>query len=180
MSLVAINVEPALYCGTYAKYNDGSIAGKWLNLTDYPDAEAFLQACRDLHRDEADPELMFQDFEGFPKDMYGESLSLTDLQQIYEWVHLDDDERDLLAEYMDATGSRLGDVDIEDIRDRLFCVLDRSGWSSTETAMGEYILDNGLLGEIPEAIGSYLDVEAIGRDWLIDLYVSSNGYVFEV
>jgi antirestriction protein len=59
-------------------------------------------------------------------------------------------------------------------------VLDRSGWSSTETAMGEYILDNGLLGEIPEAIGSYLDVEAIGRDWLIDLYVSSNGYVFEV
>ena len=180
MTLVAIDVAPALYCGTYAKYNDGSIAGKWLKLQDYDDAEAFLQTCRDLHDDEADPEFMFQDFEGFPKILYGESLSLGDLQKIYYWVHLDDDDRELLDEYLDVTGSLPDNVDIEDVRDSLFCVLDRSDGSSNETAMGQYMLDNGLLGEIPEAIASYLDAEAIGRDWLMDLSVSSNGYVFEV
>lgn len=172
-------VEPALYCGTYAKYNDGSIAGRWLKLRDYADAEGFLQACRELHRDEADPELMFQDFEGMPRELYGESLSLADLQRIYDWAHLDDEDRDLLAEYVDATGCAMADVDVEYVREALFCVLDCSDGSSNDAAMGQYMLDNGLLGEIPDAIESYLDVEAIGRDWLMDLHISSNGYAFE-
>jgi antirestriction protein len=180
MSETATTVEPALYCGTYAKYNEGSIEGKWLSLPDYADATEFLQACRELHRDEADPELMFQDFEGMPRELYGESLSLPDLEKIYEWLHLDDDDRELLAEHLEATGSRPDDVDVENLRDNLFCVLDCSDGSSNEIAMGQYMLDNGLLGEIPEAIAGYLDVEALGRDWLMDLSVSSNGYVFEV
>ena len=180
MSGTATAVEPALYRGTYAKYNEGSNEGKWLKLRDYADATAFLQACRELHCDEADPELMFQDFEGVPRELYGESLSLVDLMKIYNWLQLDDDDRELLGEYLDATGSRLDDMDIEQVRDSLLCVLDGSDGSSDETAMGHYVLDSGLLGEIPEAIASYLDAEAVGRDWLMDLSASSNSYVFEV
>ena len=37
-----------IYVGTYAKYNNGSIAGAWLNLDDYSDKDAFLAACRKL------------------------------------------------------------------------------------------------------------------------------------
>lgn len=59
--------RPSIYCGTYAKYNSGSIAGRWLALEDYADADAFLAACRALHADESDPELMFQDFQCFPQ-----------------------------------------------------------------------------------------------------------------
>jgi antirestriction protein len=179
MNAVAADVEPALYCGTYAKYNDGSIAGKWLTLRDYPDAEAFLQACRELHKDEADPELMFQDFEGFPKSLYGESLSSSDLQKIYDWVRLDDDDRKLLDEYLDVTGCLPDDVDIENLRDKLFCVLDDPDMPDYNTAMGWYMLYNGLF-EAPEHLRPYIDVAALGRDWLMDLSVSSNGYVFEV
>jgi len=62
-----------IYVGTYAKYNAGSIAGAWLNLEDYQDKDAFLKACAELHKDEEDPELMFQDFEGFPSNFYSES-----------------------------------------------------------------------------------------------------------
>jgi hypothetical protein len=29
----------AIYCGTYAKYNNSSIYGKWLNLSDYSNFE---------------------------------------------------------------------------------------------------------------------------------------------
>jgi antirestriction protein len=178
MTLVAIDVEPALYCGTYAKYNDGSIGGKWLKLADYPDAETFLTACRELHKDETDPELMFQDFEGFPKDLYGESLSLVDLQKIYEWVRLDEDDRQLLAEYLDVTGSPLDDLDIEAVRDKLYCILDDPDMPDHDTAMGWYALDEGLV-EAPEHLRSYIDVASLGRDWLMDLSVSSSGYVFE-
>lgn len=170
-------VEPALYCGTYAKYNDGSIAGKWLKLSDYDGPEAFLAACRDLHRDESDPEFMFQDYEGFPKSLYGESLSISDLEGIYEWVALSDEDQDLVAEYLDATGCDAADVAIQDVRDSLFCVLD-PGWSGVNAAMGNYLLDEGLI-DVPEHLQGYIDVEALGRDWLMDLSVSPSGYVFE-
>lgn len=179
MRLVAIDVEPALYCGTYAKYNNGRVAGKWLKLRDYPDAEAFLQACRDLHRDEADPELMFQDYEGLLRDFYGESLSLADLETIYRWVMLDDDDRLLVSEYLDVTGSGLNQWDIDEVHNSFFCKLDRTNGESDAAAFGGYLLDNGLI-DVPDHLQGYVDIEALGRDWLMDLSVSGSGYVFEV
>lgn len=172
-------VEPALYVGTYAKYNNGSIAGKWLHLCDHPDAEAFLRACGDLHADEADPELMFQDFEGFPKDLYGEAMSLTDLRKLYDWVHLSEADRELCTEYLDATGYPSSGVDVADVQGKLFCVLDRSAGQDENTAMGQHVLDDGLV-DVPEHLVGYVNTEALGRDWLMDLVVSSNGYVFQV
>jgi antirestriction protein len=62
-----------LYVGTYAKYNNGSINGAWIDLEDHGDKVSFLAACAELHKDESDPELMFQDFEGFPRSLYSES-----------------------------------------------------------------------------------------------------------
>jgi antirestriction protein len=46
-------------------------------------------------------------------------------------------------------------------------------------AMGWHALDEGLV-QVPEHLWSYIDVEALGRDWLMDFSVSTNGYVFEV
>ena len=53
-----------IYVGTYAKYNNGSIVGAWLDLEDYSDKDEFIDAALELHKDESDPELMFQDWEG--------------------------------------------------------------------------------------------------------------------
>jgi len=80
-----------LYVGTYAKYNNSSIAGDWLTLSDYSDVEEFLAACAELHADEEDPEYMFQDYEGFPKFLYSESLSGSDLEKLFEYVAIQDD-----------------------------------------------------------------------------------------
>jgi len=52
-----------IYVGTYKKYNEGSLEGDWLDLNDYSDKEEFLIACRELHKDEKEPELMFQDYD---------------------------------------------------------------------------------------------------------------------
>lgn len=63
-----------LYVGTYAKYNNGSLGGAWLDLDKYSNAEEFEAACRRLHRDERDPELMFQDVETDPGCDWQEGL----------------------------------------------------------------------------------------------------------
>ena len=53
----------SIYVGTYKKYNEGSIYGEWLNLSDYSNYEELLQAMQELHQDEDDPEFMIQDYE---------------------------------------------------------------------------------------------------------------------
>ena len=63
----------SVYVGTYAKYNNGSLSGAWLDLSDYSDKEEFYEACRELHKDEEDAEYMFQDWENVPEGLIGES-----------------------------------------------------------------------------------------------------------
>ena len=42
---------PRIYVGTYAKYNNGSISGDWLDLEDYRDRDGFYRVCAALHCD---------------------------------------------------------------------------------------------------------------------------------
>ena len=65
--------EPSVYCGTYGKYNDGSLCGLWVDISSFCDYDDFIRFCKAIHADEEDPELMFQDFEGFPRQWYDES-----------------------------------------------------------------------------------------------------------
>ena len=60
------NYTPRVYVGTYKKYNEGSLKGGWVTLTDYPSYDSFMEACFKLHKDERDPELMIQDCEDMP------------------------------------------------------------------------------------------------------------------
>lgn len=67
-------MKACVYCGTYRKYNNGNLGGKWLHLSNYPTRQDFYRACRVFHRDEDDPELMFQDYENIPSSMIGEGF----------------------------------------------------------------------------------------------------------
>ena len=55
--------EARIYVGSYGKYNSGNLCGAWLDLSDYSNKGEFYNACRELHKDENDPEFMFQDWE---------------------------------------------------------------------------------------------------------------------
>lgn len=85
-----------IYVGTYAKYNDGNLAGAWLNCEDYADKDEFIAACLELHKDESDPELMFQDYEGFPEGFYGESHIDPAL---WDWLDMSEAQQGVLAAY---------------------------------------------------------------------------------
>lgn len=52
--------------GTYGKYNSGSLAGAWLELSQFDNFDAFMQKCKEVHKDERDPEFMIQDVECWP------------------------------------------------------------------------------------------------------------------
>ncbi len=138
--------QPRLYVGTYAKYNAGSIAGDWLNLEDYPDRDAFLEACAELHKDETDPEFMFQDFEGFPRAWYSESSAPPDI--FWEWLELSDEERAAFGVYADNMG---GDVTVEDFREAY-----QGAWDSG-AAFAENIAEE--CGEIPKDLPTWIVID---------------------
>lgn len=142
---------PRIYVGTYGAYNSGSLKGAWLDLEDYDDHADFMRACRELHSDESDPEMMFQDFEGIPREFVGECHIKPEF-----WDYMNSDVPDGVKEaYMylfdewneeQCQGSYIGEFD-------------------NRTKLAEYLVDEqGLLGEIPESMQYYFDYGAYGRD----------------
>ena len=65
--------NPSVYVGTYAKYNEGSLFGMWVDLTTFHDYDDYTEFCEAIHADEKDPEIMLQDYECFSRDLYNES-----------------------------------------------------------------------------------------------------------
>jgi len=157
---------PAIYVGTYGKYNNGSIAGKWLSLDEHDTKEKFYDAARKLHKNEHDPELMFQDFESFPTEFYGESGCDS---RLWDWLALDKHERDIVESWLDQVG---GTDSVEYILDHY--VGSASSWSEHVKDYADY---SGDLDSIPEHLQRYFDYEAYGRDLRHDFTVTetSNG-----
>lgn len=145
---------PRVYVGTYAKYNSGSIRGAWIDLEDYQgDREGFLTACKALHSDEPDPELMFQDYEGFPAAYYSES-GLSD--ELFEWLDLDEVDRELLQVYLEHVDNS---GDLEAAREAFL------GLANSEREWAEqWLEDTGQLSELPDWAANYFDFDAYARD----------------
>lgn len=165
-------VSPKLYVGTCAKYTNGSIKGAWIELEGH-DKESFLDACRELHSDESDPELMFQDFEGFPREFYSEcSVS----EALFAYVNLDDDDKELLEAYADAFsfGTELEECTIEKAREAL------AGKADTEAEFTEeHVRETGTLPEdIPAWLESCIDWQAVWDSALRFDFVRSGEFFF--
>lgn len=144
---------PRIYVGTYHKYNCGSISGEWLSLGDYGSKEEFLKACAELHEDEHDPELMFQDYEGIPAGMVSESH--VD-EEAWEWMKLDEDDQELLAvyrEWIDQSG------DLEAARERFEGMHD-----SPEDWAEQFLEDTGSLKNVPSELRYHIDFKSYAHD----------------
>lgn len=96
----------SLYVGTYKKYNEGSLFGEWVKLSDFTSKDEFLQHCAELHKDEIDPEFMFQDCEYFPSSWYWES-GVDD--ELWDLLAMDEHEQFMVLLYQEATGYNLED-----------------------------------------------------------------------
>ena len=140
-----------IYCGTYAKYNSGSIAGDWFDLEEYDNKEDFIAACLEFHNDEEDPELMFQDWEDIPDSFISESHIDPKF-----WTYTDCEADD---EAKKAYVSCFGEWDENDFNERY-----RGSYDSWEDMATQLLDEMGTLEAIPENLRYYFDYEAYARD----------------
>ena len=171
-----MKAEVKIYVGTYGKYNNGSIQGEWLDLSDYSDMEELQAAMAELHSDESDPEYMFQDYEcpELLKSYIGESFIKNTIFEAIEAIeasHLD-------FEVLEAFAN-VGSYSTDDISAFIE--------ACEEAYTGEYGSDEEFAQEMAEEIGAIdekagwpnncIDWERAARELMYD-YSESNGHYF--
>ena len=93
--------DACVYVGTYHKYSCGSLEGAWIDLETFNDEEELMEFLHRLHADEEEPEFMVQDYMNFPRRFYSETMNENDFKELYKWLNLDEEEREMCAEYWD-------------------------------------------------------------------------------
>ena len=163
--------SPALYCGTYGKYNSGNLRGMWVDLSTFDSYEDFLNFCLAIHADEDDPELMYQYHKNIHHALYRESMGEEVFNNIKKYCELCE-EYDIFAvydflewftpEYLD----RMPDIYV-------------GVYESEEDFAEELVNDCYNLDEMMGDLAGYFDYEAFARDLFINDYcIGSRGTVF--
>lgn len=159
------NYNAWVYVGTYAKYNSGNLNGAWVDLENFDNEEDFLDHCYEIHDDEEDPELMFQDYENFPKEFYSESeISV----YLWDWLELNVYQKEIIdafikcfnPSYKEALnkyeGAYMGQYNsFKDFAEQLF----------DET------------NEVPEHLANYIDYDYVASEYKHD-YIMHDGHIF--
>ncbi|TWP31591.1 antirestriction protein ArdA [Apibacter muscae] len=171
--------ETKIYVGTYKKYNEGSLFGQWLNISDYNDFEELIQAMRKLHQDEEDPEFMFQDYECSTiienMGLIGESYISSEIYEVLEAIEASYYREEVIEAYVDCYGT-------EDNIHNLIRKVEESytGKYNTDQEFVEELLEQ--TGDIPENLPSYIhiDWESTTRNIMYDYSTSNNHYFRDI
>ncbi|MDL2255320.1 antirestriction protein ArdA [Parabacteroides sp. OttesenSCG-928-K15] len=167
--------EARVYVGTYAKYNNGSIEGKWLDLSDYSDKEVFYEDCSSLHSDEEDPEYMFQDYENIPSTLISESWISDNIFEVIEAVsELNESDAEAFTLWLDNGNHNIDTDDISDLIDSFRD--DYQGAYKDEEDYAYEIVEQCY--DLPEFAKTYFDYEKFARDLFISDYWFEDGHVF--
>lgn len=167
--------NPAVFVCTYHKYNCGrSLDGAWLDITKFADYDEFMAVCRFLHRDEADPEFMFLDFENFCREWFSESgMSEEVFNNIQAYAELSADEREAFDAYLAYKGAGREDCVFDDFREA-YC----GQWKSEEEFAEQLAEDCDLLHGVPDNLRYYFDWSAYARDLFMCDFHFDSGHVF--
>ena len=157
-------MSPAIWVGSYGKYNKGILAGKWLKLEDYDNRDEFYEAAEELHNDEADPEFMFNDWEYLPESLVGESWVSEDV-----WPMI---KHDSPFEAKVAFVEWFGKWDEDAFEDSF-----AGAWESDIDFAWEFAESVGDFNSIPDHLRAYFDIEKYARDLMFD-YHEDNGFYF--
>ena len=159
--------SPAVYVGTYRKYNEGSLFGAWIDLAKCSDYDEFIDVCKILHQDEEDPEFMYQDFEGFPEMWYCEScMDEATFDKIVAYADMDN--KEAFEAFVNATG----EDDMEMFKERYVGKYESKEDFAYEMVDELYNLDeHGVIGQ-------YFDYKAYAYDLFHEGFTFEDGYVF--
>lgn len=175
---------PRIYVGTYGMYNSGSLFGKWFDLTDYADAKEFYQDCYEYHRNEFDPELMFQDWENIPDFLISEcSLDDKAFEYFQALDEMDDDTTEAFKIYCEHISSWPGngnalDQQVESFQESYRGYFGGSMKDAKIEYAYQYVDETGMLANAPSVLERYFDYDAFARGLFLEGYTEVDGYVF--
>jgi len=142
---------PKIYVGTYNAYNEGSLKGEWLDLEDYNTYDDFMTACRELHADEDDPELMFQDFEDIPREFVGECYIKPEFWDYMNCDIADSVKQAFMYLFDEWNEDRCRDTYIGEFR-------------NLEALAEDIVESSDMLHGVSDDVARYFDYDAYGRD----------------
>ncbi|REC79450.1 antirestriction protein ArdA [Chryseobacterium elymi] len=167
--------EANVYVGTYAKYNNGSIFGKWLKLSDYADRGEFYEACAELHSDEEDPEYMFQDYENIPKGLIGESWISENIFEVLEALNnLDENTLEAFLIWCDNDHKDLSRSDASELLEDF--ENDYVGQYDSDEDFARELIDQRE--DLSDFAKQYFDYASYANDLFCGSYWSEDGHVF--
>ena len=141
-----------------------------MDLSSFDDYDEFINFCQAIHADEADPELMAQDYECFPRQWYSEGfIGEDDFNHIKEYTEMCDKHgAEAVDDYMELH-------DELDNFEEAYC----GEWDSEEDfarhIVNECYNHEKLMGDLSR----YFDYEAFGRDlFMWDYNMGANIHVF--
>jgi len=138
-----------VYVSTWEKYNNGSLQGEWVDLEKFINTTLdFLETCKEIHKDEPDPEFMYQDSEGIPKEFINESNID---ERVWEYLCLDTEEQEVWAKYLEYMDS---DATWEQVQDSF-----RGKYETKLEYIDELVEQSGVLERMGERWKNYFDYE---------------------
>ena len=162
--------SPALYCGTYGKYNSGNLGGMWVDVSTFDSYEDFLNFCKAIHADEEDPEIMCQDGENIPDSLCSESMGEDEFNNLLKYCELCD-EYNVLAvdDFLEFYKPEYLDM-MHDAYEGVYCSREEF---AEEKANEDFNLEK-MIGNLAD----YFDYASYARDLFIsDYHFGSHGSV---
>ena len=132
-------------------------------------------ACREFHKDEEDPELMFQDWEYIPEGLIGESWLSDNIFEIIEAMDdMDNDRQEAFAVWLAHESHDLDKQDINDLISKFND--DFQGKYDDEEDYAYHIVEECY--DLPEFALNYFDYEKFANTLFCTDYWCEDGYVF--
>lgn len=163
-----------IYVGTYRKYNKGSLQGEWVDMAGFYDLEEFWERCAEIHKDEKEPEYMFQDWENIPESLIDEgNLEKNFFELRDELDKLNDTEKEAFWVWAHYEGVNL-------CKDAYFLVKSFQStfvgcYADKEEFAKELV---GMEHELSEFALSYFDYGKYADDLFMADFWFEDGYVF--
>ena len=168
-------ITPKIAIEEWGLYNAGVLACKWWDLetTDYEDIVKYYRALRADYGifPTDDLELFPADWEGDYLGIITENSNIEELLETYQKVaDLGEDERIAVSYLMDDLGYSIDDA-LSHYND-VIMYYDIHDYSDLAYDM----VEEGILGDIPDNIQPYIDYEKLGNDLRIEGWTLKDGY----
>lgn len=180
----SIKDNARIFLTDYASYNNGTQFefGHWVDLSQFDTADElgeyisnhFEEADRKSPLDSPREEIMITDYEGFPEELYSESMSFDTLFEFFERAENSHYDIEVIEAYAEIGAYKLSDVDA------FFDALEEAyqgGYKSDEDFAEETAEQLGLINENASWPHSCIDWERAAHELMYDYY-ESNGHYF--